>query len=69
MGTTMTYPVTDNLLAGIEALLNAVRADDPKREILVRIGDIQRDAKRVVQLSDERAVALSTIANTANAYS
>lgn len=50
-------------------LLEAVRADEPKREILVRIGDIQRDAKRVIQLCDEKSTALSTIANTANAYS
>jgi hypothetical protein len=31
--------------AGLELLLAAVNADDPKREILVRIGDLMRDAQ------------------------
>lgn len=32
---------------GLELLLAAVHADDPKREILVRIGDLMRDMKKV----------------------
>ena len=33
------------LIAELEALLAAVHADDPKREILVRVGDAIRNAK------------------------
>jgi hypothetical protein len=32
---------------GLELLLKAIHADDPKREILVRIGDLMRDMKKV----------------------
>lgn len=40
--------VTDELnsiYAGLELLLAAVHADDPKRELLVRVGDLMRDTK------------------------
>ena len=32
---------------GLELLLAAVHADDPKREILVRVGDLMRDVKKL----------------------
>lgn len=37
----------DVVCGGLELLLAAVHADDPKREILVRIGDIMRDMEKV----------------------
>jgi hypothetical protein len=37
----------DVVSGGLELLLAAVHADDPKREILVRIGDIMRDMEKV----------------------
>lgn len=37
----------DVVLGGLELLLAAVHADDPKREILVRIGDLMRDMRLV----------------------
>ncbi len=37
----------DVVCGGLELLLAAVHADDPKREILVRIGDLMRDMEKV----------------------
>ncbi len=37
--------VLSSQLAGLELLLAAVHSDDPKREILVRIGDAIREAE------------------------
>lgn len=47
----MTTPAQDGaamIEVSIEALLAAVHADDPKREILVRIGDIKREAAALI---------------------
>lgn len=36
-------------VAGLELLLAAIHADDPKREILVRVGDAIREAKAIAE--------------------
>jgi len=38
---------------GLQLLLAAVHADDPKREILVRVGDLMRDTKRLARALNE----------------
>lgn len=38
------------LETGLELLLAAIHADDPKREILVRIGDLMREARAIAAL-------------------
>lgn len=37
----------DVVSGGLELLLAAIHADDPKREILVRVGDLMRDVERI----------------------
>lgn len=39
--------IGDQLDGGLQLLLAAVHADDPKREILVRVGDLLRDAAAI----------------------
>lgn len=53
----MTHPSVNSIVeihcAGLEALLAAVHADDPKREILVRIGDAMREARQAATIISE----------------
>ncbi|MCR6734489.1 MAG: hypothetical protein NVV83_10575 [Afipia sp.] len=54
----MTDSASQSLVAELEMLLAAVHADDPKREILVRVGDALREAEtaaaRITELEAER---------------
>jgi len=40
--------------AGLEALLAAIHADDPKRELLVRVGDLMRENRALLSQFDVR---------------
>lgn len=46
----------DSMRAGLDMLLAAVHADDPKREILVRVGDLMRDVKSLTAALSEQVV-------------
>lgn len=50
--------IVESHYAGLEALLSAVHADDPKREILVRIGDAMREAKLAATIISDLQAAL-----------
>jgi hypothetical protein len=53
----MTQAECEMLVAGLEQLLAAVHADDPKRELLVRVGDLIREAsacgEKRIQLTEQ----------------
>jgi hypothetical protein len=44
------------LSAGLSQLLAAVHADDPKRELLVRVGDLMRETKSLTAALDGMVV-------------
>jgi hypothetical protein len=54
--TTPTQAQCESLVSGLEQLLAAIHADDPKRELLVRVGDLMREAAALPALvAEERA--------------
>lgn len=49
-----TVSALDSQYAGLEALLAAIHADDPKRELLVRVGDLMRENRALLSQFDVR---------------
>lgn len=43
-----TVSALNSQYAGLEALLAAIHADDPKRELLVRVGDLMRENRALL---------------------
>lgn len=49
-----TVSALNSQYAGLEALLAAIHADDPKRELLVRVGDLMRENRALLSQFDVR---------------